>query len=118
MAETTERGSRIPGTGRLAIILSAGCILLPVAAGLFFAGILKRMNPAGIDVTQPLAYLTEILIFSWIAIGVCIVAAFLADLRAMRSDPVVGRIAFWVWGMQIGFGVLLFVANLFSTVAT
>lgn len=116
MNTEVRSSTRLSGAGLFAVILSAASTLIPASIGLVFAGTIKRANPAGVDVTQGLAYLREILITSWVAIGVFVVAAIIVNLLVMKKDPGAGRLAFIVLGTQVVCGILLLLAMGFSTV--
>lgn len=110
---TTEQGPTITRAGRAAVVLSAACVLLPLVLAAVFGGILKAINPDGVDVTNGLAYLREILIVGWITVGVIVVAALVIDLLVLRRDRAGGRLALVVWGVQVVLGVAFALASAF-----
>jgi len=112
----TERSSS--GLRNLAIVLASLIIAVPIAVGRLVEAILDTSNPANVDVTQPLAYLREILGWGFGSLGVLFVVLIvvLALLyRRTRSGAalglplviaalqiVIGLITLWLSGMADG----------------
>lgn len=68
---TRERHSSV--LRNLAIVLASLIIAVPMVAGRLVEAILDTGNPAGVDVTQPLAYLSEILAWGFGSLGVLLI---------------------------------------------
>lgn len=100
---------------RRATALAASAFLLPAALGYVFTAIIKLINPAGVDVTQGLAYLTEILTVTWGAalIWLVLVVVLLWRVGSRLGRPAV-RSAWTVLAVQ---GVLIVVIIIASLVA-
>lgn len=113
---TENRTDRISRAGVGAIVFSSVSVLLPVVIGLLFSGFIKRENPNDVDVTNGLAYLSEILTVSWSAIIAFLVVAIVVNVFVVRKDTAGGVIAFVVLALQIVCGVLLLLATGFSNV--
>jgi hypothetical protein len=101
----TPRTSRLH---TLAVILCSLLIPVPLLVGRVVEGVLDTLNPAGVDVTQPLAYLSEILGFGFGSLGVILVAiiAVLVLLFRREGGFQAIRLPFAVLVVQIVVGVL------------
>lgn len=64
---------RKSGLYTLAVVLSSLVIGLPLFVGRLVEGVLDTTNPAELDVTQPLAYLSEILTLGFGSLGVLVI---------------------------------------------
>lgn len=74
----------------VAVVLCSLLIPIPLLVGRLVEGILDTLNPADVDVTQPLAYLSEILGFGFGALGVLLVAIVVVLVLLFRRG---GRFA-------------------------
>lgn len=100
-----------PPTSRLhtvAVVLSSLVIPLPLLTGRLVEAVLDTINPADVDTTQGLAYLSQILGISFGALGVLLVAivVILAVLyrRATTLDAI--ALPLLVLAIQIVVGVV------------
>ncbi|MEO6534144.1 MAG: hypothetical protein ABIO06_11305 [Pseudolysinimonas sp.] len=97
----------------LAVLLPSILVALPIAVGRLVEAVLDSANPAHVDVKQPLAYLSEILGWSFGVLAVLLVAivvVFALDYRRARSfNPL--KVPLLVLGVQIVLGVLALVFN-------
>ena len=96
-----------------AVLLPSILVALPIAVGRLVQAVLDSTNPAHVDVSQPLAYLTEILGWSFGSLGVLllvIVVVFVLVYRRGRSlDPL--KVPLLVLAAQIVLGVLALLFN-------
>jgi len=101
----TPRTSRLH---TLAVILCSLLIPVPLLVGRLVEGVLDTLNPAEVDVTQPLAYLSEILGFGFGSLGVMLVAiiAVLVVLFRRGGGFAAIRLPFTVLIVQIVVGVV------------
>jgi hypothetical protein len=97
----------------IAVVLCSLLIPVPLLVGRLVEGILDTLNPADVDVTQPLAYLREILGFGFGSLGVmvvAIIAVLVALFRQGSGNQGKGfaaiRLPFTVLVVQIVVGVL------------
>ena len=90
----------------LAVVLSSLVIPLPLLVGRAVEAILDTTNPAGVDVTQPLAYLREILGWGFGSLGVLLVVIVVIDLILYRRDKSMVRLPLIVLAAQIVVGVV------------
>ena len=113
---TTEQ--RSTGLRNLAIVLASLIIAVPIAVGRLVEAILDSSNPANVDVTQPLAYLREILAWGFGMLGVLFVVIIIVLVllyRRTRSvaalglpmliaalQIVIGLVTLWLSGMADG----------------
>lgn len=74
----------------VAVVLCSLLIPIPLLVGRLVEGILDTLNPADVDVTQPLAYLSEILGFGFGALGVLLVGIVVVLVLVFRRG---GRFA-------------------------
>lgn len=74
----------------VAVVLCSLLIPIPLLVGRLVEGILDTLNPADVDVTQPLAYLSEILGFGFGSLGVLLVAIVVVLVLLFRRG---GRFA-------------------------
>lgn len=91
-----------------AIVLSSLVIALPIFVGRVVEAILDTVNPADIDTSADLAYLREILVSSFVVVGLLIVVIIvvLAILyrRAKTLDAI--KLPLLILTLQIGIGVV------------
>ncbi len=73
MSEGSPKSSS-SGLSNLAVVLASLIIAVPMVFGRLAEAILDTSNPANVDVTQPLAYLSEILAWGFGALGVLLLA--------------------------------------------
>ncbi len=102
-----------PLTYTLAIVLSSLVIPLPIFVGKLVEVILKTANPAKVDVTNGLAYLREILGWSFASLGVLlivIVVIFVLIYRRERTLDVL-KLPLLILATQIVIGVLILLFN-------
>ena len=90
------------------VVLSSLVIALPIFVGRVVEAILDGANPAGVDTTADLAYLREILVSSFVTVGVLIVVIIvvLAMLyrRAKTLDAI--KLPLLILALQIVIGVV------------
>ena len=100
--------SRKPASYTLAVVLSSLVIGLPIFVGRMVEAILDTTNPANVDVTQPLAYLTEILTFGFGSLGVLLIVLIILfgilDRRARTLDAI--ALPLLIFAVQVVVGVL------------
>jgi hypothetical protein len=97
----------------LAIVLSTLVIPLPIFVGRLVEAILDSSNPAKVDVTAGLAYLREILGWSFGVLGVLlvvIVVLFVMIYRRERTLDVL-KLPLMILALQIVLGVLILLFN-------
>jgi hypothetical protein len=102
-----------PLTYTLAIVLSSLVIPLPIFVGRLVEAILDTSNPAKVDVEAGLAYLREILGFSFASLGVLlvvIVVVFVLIYRRERTLDVL-KLPLLILAIQIVLGVLILLFN-------
>jgi len=92
----------------VAIVLSSLVFAFPVFVGRAAEAILDATNPANIDVTQPLAYLSEILGWSFGSLGVLLVVIIVLLAILYRRAKTLDAIALplLLLALQIVLGVL------------
>ncbi len=98
----------------LAIVLSSLVIPLPIFVGRLVEAILDTTNPAKLDdVTAGLAYLSQILGFSFASLGVlllAIVVTFVLIYRRERTLDVL-KLPLLILAIQVVLGVLILLFN-------
>jgi ABC-type Fe3+-siderophore transport system permease subunit len=101
----TPRPSRLH---TLAVVLCSLLIPVPLLVGRLVEGVLDTLNPADVDVTQPLAYLREILGFGFGSLGVIVVAIVVVLVLQFRRGGGFAaiRLPLTVLVVQIVVGVL------------
>ncbi len=101
------------GLRNLAIALSSLVIAVPLLASGITEAVLKTLNPAGVNITQGLAYLREILGFGFGSLGVLLIAIIVVYvLLARRTGSfAAARLPLLILVIQIIAGVLLLAAN-------
>lgn len=112
------RAAKVFTSGRhwsdtLAILLASLVIPLPIFVGRLVEVILDTTNPANVDVNQPLAYLSQILGFSFGFLGalmVVIVIVFTIVYRRERTLDAL-RLPLLILALQIVLGVLILLFN-------
>ena len=99
----TPRTSRLH---TLAVVLCSLLIPLPLLVGRLVEGVLDTLNPAEVDVTQPLAYLSQILGFGFGSLGVLLVAIVVVLVLLFRRGGGFAaiRLPFTVLVVQIVVG--------------
>lgn len=96
----------------VAVVLASLIIPVPLITGRIVEAIMDSTNPAGLsDVTVPLAYLGQILIASFVMLGVVIVAWIVAMVMLYRREHSAKAISLplTVGIIQIALGVLTIV---------
>lgn len=108
MSDTAPAVTRKSTLYTVAVVLSSLVIGLPLFVGRAVEAFLDTTNPAGVDVTQPLAYLREILGFAFGSVGVLLVViiVILAVLyrRARTLDAI--ALPLLILAVQIVVGVV------------
>jgi hypothetical protein len=101
------------GLRNLAIALSSLVIAVPLLASGITEAVLKTLNPAGVDITQDLAYLREILGFGFGSLGVLLIAIIVVYvLLARRTGSFAAvRLPLLIFVIQVVVGVLLLATN-------
>lgn len=90
------------GRARLVTVLASLTVLIPVILGRLVELIYKGTNPRGIDVTQGLAYLSEILAITFTGLGVWVLFVALAIAWLYRKEGArVATVPTIVFGVQI-----------------
>lgn len=104
-AARPERTSRLYAT---AIVLSSLVIAFPLFVGRVVEAILDTLNPADVDTTQDLAYLSEILGWSFALLGVLLVVIVVVLAILYRRAKTLDAIALplLVLALQIVIGVV------------
>ena len=107
MSETTPAAKKSM-LYTVTVVLSSLVIGLPIFVGRLVEGILDTVNPAGVDVAQPLAYLREILGWGFGSLGVLaiviIVLLVLLYRRARTLDAI--ALPLLILAVQVVVGVL------------
>lgn len=101
-----ERNSS--GLRTLAIVLASLIIAVPILFGRLTEAILDTNNPADVDVTQPLAYLSDILAWGFGSLGVLLVALIVVlVLLYIRNRTFAAlRLPLLIAALQIVLGLL------------
>ncbi len=114
----STRPSRLP---TIAVVLCSLLIPVPLLVGRLVEGVLDTLNPADVDVTQPLAYLREILGFGFGSLGVMVVAIIVVLVALFRQGTASGqkafaaiRLPFTVLVVQIIVGVMTLAFSAFT----
>ena len=96
------------GLHNLAIVLASLIIAVPMVFGRIAKALLDTSNPANVDVTQPLAYLSEILTWGFGALGVLLVVLILVlVLLYVRTRSMAAlKLPLLIAALQIGIGVV------------
>lgn len=109
LAKTIPKGTETSRLYTLAVLLSSVVVALPITVGRAVEAILDITNPAGLkDVTVGLAYLREILGWSFGVLGVLIVvivAVFALIYRRERTLDAL-RLPLLIFAVQVVLGVL------------
>jgi len=99
---------RTSGLHTVAVVLTSLVIGLPLLVGRIVEGVLDTLNPAGVDVTQPLAYLREILGSAFGSLGVLLVLIVIVLVvlyrRAKSMDAI--KLPLVVLAVQVVVGVV------------
>ena len=107
MSDTaTEPGP--PRIRNLAIVLASLIIAVPLGIGRLVEAILDTSNPANVDVTQPLAYLREILGWGFGSLGVLFIVLIVVLVllyRHTRSVAALG-LPLFIAALQIVIGLI------------
>lgn len=107
MSETTSVAPK-KTLHTLAVVLSSLVIPLPLLVGRAVEAILDTTNPADVDVTQPLAYLREILGWGFGSLGVLLLVIVVIDVMLYRRAKTLDAIGLplLVLAIQIVVGVV------------
>lgn len=102
---TAPRKSRLYAT---AVVLSSLVIAVPLFIGRLVEAVLDTLNPANVDTTQGLAYLSEILGLSFGALGVLLVVIVVLLTILYRRAKTLDAIALplLVLAVQVVVGVV------------
>lgn len=111
--ETSTETAEVAERDRLtfwAVLLSSVIVPLPVLAGAGLEALFDGINPAGVDVRQPLAYLRELLgygfgLLALLLLAIVVVCALLYSQRGMRA--LVLPITIVVLQVVMGIGILV-----------
>jgi len=97
----------------LAIVLSSLVIPLPIFVGKLVEVILKTANPANVDVSAGLAYLREILGWSFGVLGVLLVVIVIIFVLIYRREHTLDvlKLPLMILALQIVIGVLILLFN-------
>ena len=114
----TPKAAKVFSSGRhwtdtAAILLSTLVIPLPIFVGRLVEVILDAANPNNIDVTQPLAYLGQILGVSFGVLGalmIAIVVVYVIVYRRHRTLDAL-KLPLLILALQIVLGVLILLFN-------
>lgn len=92
----------------LAVLLASLVIPLPVVAGRVVEGVLDTLNPADTDVTAGLAYLREILGWSFGSLGVLLVAIVIVFVLVYRRTRTLDalKLPLLILVVQVVLGVI------------
>lgn len=103
----------VTSNGRLravAVVLASLIIPLPLLTGRIVEAIMDSTNPAGLDdVSVPLAYLSEILVASFVMLAIVIIA-FIVSLIMLFARERAGKalsLPLTVGVLQIAIGIIL-----------
>ena len=110
--ETLVEGPQAAERDRLtfwAVLLSSAIVPLPLLAGAGIEALLDGLNPAGVDVTQPLAYLRELLgygfgLLALLLLAITVVCALLYRQRGALALRL--PLAIIVLQVVMGVGIL------------
>lgn len=91
-----------------AVVLASLIIAVPMVFGRMAEAILDSSNPANVDVTQPLAYLSEILAWGFGALGVLLVVLILilVLIYARTRSMAALKLPLLIAALQIVIGVI------------
>ena len=108
VSDTTAVAPKKSALYAAAIVLSSLVIALPIFVGRVVEAVLDTANPADVDTSADLAYLREILVSSFVVVGLLIVVIIvvLAILyrRAKTLDAI--KLPLLILTLQIGIGVI------------
>lgn len=107
MTDTTDRQASRLHT--VAVVLSSLLIPLPMLIGKVTEAVLDTANPAGVDISQDLAYLREILGFGFGSLGIlllAIVTVFVVIYRRARTLDAL-KLPALILGLQVVVGVVM-----------
>ena len=107
MSDTVSE-HRPSGLRNLAIVLASLIFAMPVAVGRLVEAILDTSNPANVDVTQPLAYLREILTFGFGSLGILFIVLIVVLVLLYRRTRSAGALGLplLIAALQIVIGIL------------
>lgn len=96
------------GLRNLAIVLASLIIAIPVGVGRMVEAILDTSNPANVDVTQPLAYLSEILAWGFGSLGLLFIVLIIVLVLLYRRTHSVATLGLplFIAALQIIIGLL------------
>lgn len=90
----------------LAVVLSSLLVVFPMLVGRVVEAILDTTNPAGVDVTQPLAYLREILVWGFGSLGVLLVVIVVVLVVSYRRGRSIA-LPLIVLAVQVAVGLVM-----------
>ncbi|MGV8970039.1 MAG: hypothetical protein ACOH1J_06270 [Microbacteriaceae bacterium] len=101
----------------VAVVLGSLVVLLPMLLGGLLEAALDSVNTAGVDITQDLAYLRELLFFSFGMMAVLVVVVVALCVVMARRDRSTTRIRLplIVLGLNLAVGIGLLVVNSLNT---
>ncbi|MGV8885768.1 MAG: hypothetical protein ACOH1T_09320 [Microbacteriaceae bacterium] len=113
MTDTTIRAPHRSRLQAWAVLLSSLVIPLPLLVSSVTEAILDSSNPANVDVSQGLAYLTELLTFGFGSLGILLVAIVAVYVLIYRRERTLDALALpmLILGVQIVVGVVILVCN-------
>lgn len=94
---------------RWAVLLSSGVVPLPILVGAALEAVFDGINPAGVDVRQPLAYLRELLGYGFGFLALLLLAiVVVCTLLYKHSGPraLVLPVSVLVFQVVVGIGIL------------
>lgn len=100
---TVARPSRLQ---LVATLMASSVFMLPLVIGKAVELFLKGTNPDNVDVTQGLAYLSPMLITSFVTFGLWLVASGVVVYLLHRRDAAAARLPWLVLGSQMLLGLL------------
>lgn len=93
--------------------LASAFSLVPILVGNLAQLVVKAVNPDDVDVSQPLAYLRPLLIFSFTVAGFWFAFVIAAVMWLQRREgPAVARLPWLVVGVQIVLGLVVLALQL------
>jgi hypothetical protein len=116
-AKVTPKGSSTSLLFTIAVILSSLVVAIPVTVSRMVEGILDSSNPAHLtDTSAGLAYLSEILGWSFGSLGVLLVAIIVVYVLIYRRERTLDalRLPLMIVALQAVLGVLAIIFNQFA----
>ncbi|MEO6943649.1 MAG: hypothetical protein ABI053_02940 [Lacisediminihabitans sp.] len=109
---TATRASEGRALQNWAIVLSSLVIPLPILVSKFVEAILKSANPAKVDVTQGLAYLSELLGWGFGSLGILLIVIIVVYVIIYRREKTLDalKVPLTILAIQIvaGIAILIF----------